>query len=80
MHPDSLGIYLTWKPAVGRRDNDRNCISNIRPPQGLSYEEAAARVVWLMRAAWRVGYTGVALKDASAFSASLRADSPHSGE
>lgn len=64
--PDSLGAYLTWKPTPGRRDHERNCISNIRPPQGLSYEEAAARAVWLLRAARRAGLTGVRLKDDSA--------------
>ena len=26
---DSLGIYLTWKPQVGRKDSERNCLSNI---------------------------------------------------
>ncbi len=69
--PDSLGIYLTWKPAPGRRDHERNCISNIRPPQGLSYEEAAARAAWLMRAARRGGCTGVGLKDDSEIPATL---------
>jgi ethanolamine ammonia-lyase small subunit len=64
--PDSLGIYLTWKPGPGRRDHERNCISNVRPPQGLSYEEAAARAAWLMRAARRAGHSGVQLKDDSA--------------
>jgi ethanolamine ammonia-lyase small subunit len=67
--PDSLGIYLTFKPAPGRRDHERNCISNIRPPQGLSYEEAAARAAWLMRAARRAGCSGVALKDDSEIAA-----------
>lgn len=69
--PDSLGIYLTWKPAPERRDHERNCLSNIRPPQGLSYEEAAARAAWLMRAARRSGCSGVALKDDSEISATL---------
>jgi ethanolamine ammonia-lyase small subunit len=68
---DSLGIYLTWQPAPGRRDHERNCISNIRPPQGLSYAEAAARVIWLMRAARRAGHSGVALKDDSAIEGSM---------
>jgi ethanolamine ammonia-lyase small subunit len=63
--PYSLGAYLTWKPAPGRRDHERNCISNIRPPQGLAYEEAAARVVWLLHAARRLGRTGFLLKDDS---------------
>ncbi len=64
--PDSLGVYLTWNPRPGRRDHERNCVSNIRPPQGLAYEEAASRVVWLMNAARRIGYSGVLLKGDSA--------------
>jgi ethanolamine ammonia-lyase small subunit len=64
--PDSLGAYLTCKPTPGRRDHERNCVSNIRPPQGLAYEEAAARVVWLLHAARRMGRTGVLLKEDSA--------------
>jgi ethanolamine ammonia-lyase small subunit len=64
--PDSLGAYLTLDPRPGRRDHERNCISNIRPSQGLSYEEAAARTVWLLRAARRAGHTGVLLKEDSA--------------
>lgn len=62
--PDSLGVYLTWAPRVGRTDAERNCISNIRP-QGLSYAEAARRLGWLCREAARLGITGVGLKDRS---------------
>jgi ethanolamine ammonia-lyase small subunit len=60
--PDSLGVYLTWAPAVGRRDAERNCLSNIRP-DGMDYAEAAARLVYLLGEARRRQVTGVALKD-----------------
>ncbi|MEO7688652.1 MAG: ethanolamine ammonia-lyase subunit EutC [Sphingomonas sp.] len=63
--PDSLGAYLTWQPRPGRLDSERNCISNIRPPHGLSYARAADGIVWLMTAARSRRLTGVALKDES---------------
>lgn len=59
---DSMGIYLTWAPAPGRNDAERNCISNIRP-RGLSYDDAAAKLLWLIGAMRTLGATGVALKD-----------------
>jgi ethanolamine ammonia-lyase small subunit len=62
---DSLGAYLTWNPRVGRRDSERNCVSNIRPPHGLSYDDAADRLAWLMIAARRRRLSGVALKEES---------------
>ena len=64
--PDSLGAYLTWGPREGRRDSERNCISNIRPPDGLSYDDAADTIVRLLRAARSRRLTGVALKDGAA--------------
>jgi len=60
--PDSLGIYLTWNPRVGRTDAERNCISNIRPA-GLSYEHAATKLVALLEGAKRLGATGINLKE-----------------
>lgn len=63
--PDSLGAYLTWQPRRGRIDSERNCVSNIRPPHGLGYAEAADRIAWLMREARARGSTGVTLKDGS---------------
>jgi ethanolamine ammonia-lyase small subunit len=62
--PDSLGIYLTWAPRVGRTDAERNCISNVRPA-GLSYAEAARRLAYLLAEARRLRLSGVALKDDS---------------
>jgi ethanolamine ammonia-lyase small subunit len=62
--PDSLGIYLTLAPKIGRTDAERNCISNIRS-EGLDYETAARRLAWLMQGALRLGRSGVDLKDDS---------------
>ena len=56
--PDSLGVYLTWAPRVGRTDAERNCVSNIRP-EGLEPAAAAMRVAMLMRAARERQLTGV---------------------
>ena len=63
--PDSLGIYLTHSPRRGRHDAERNCISNVRQPHGLSYALAAFKLGWLVREALRRGITGVGLKDES---------------
>jgi ethanolamine ammonia-lyase small subunit len=60
--PDSLGAYLTWQPAIGRTDAERNCLSNIRPA-GMSYGEAARRLIYLCTQARLRHCTGVLLKD-----------------
>jgi len=60
--PNSLGLYLTYAPQVGRRDSERNCISNIHA-DGLSYAAAAQTLAWLMAQARRMRLTGVGLKE-----------------
>ncbi|MDR3665136.1 MAG: ethanolamine ammonia-lyase subunit EutC [Mycobacterium sp.] len=62
---DSLGIYLTHLPVPGRTDADRNCISNIHPPEGLGYVEAARVAAGLVSGARELGRSGVDLKDTS---------------
>jgi ethanolamine ammonia-lyase small subunit len=58
---NSLGVYLTYQPRPGRRDSERNCLSNIHA-DGLSIETAADMLVWLMTEARNRKLTGVALK------------------
>ncbi|PSR69501.1 ethanolamine ammonia-lyase [Nocardia sp. MDA0666] len=62
---DSLGIYLTHHPRPGRTDAERNCVSNIHPPEGLGYRQAAAVVAGLVAGARALGRSGVDLKDGS---------------
>lgn len=63
--PDSLGVYFTYQPKVGLKDDARNCISNIRP-EGLSYSLAGHRLAGLLRGANERHLSGVKLKDDSA--------------
>jgi len=63
---DSLGAYLTFGPRIGRRDSERNCLSNIHGKGGMSPDEAARKIAWLTRAALTLGLTGTGLKEDSA--------------
>lgn len=60
--PDSMGLYLTWMPRMGLTDAHRNCISNVRP-EGLPCDQAARKLLQLLRESRRLRLSGVALKD-----------------
>jgi ethanolamine ammonia-lyase small subunit len=62
--PHSVGAYLTFAPRTGCTDAMRNCVSNIHS-SGLSYDEAAFKIAWLVREGLARGATGVMLKDES---------------
>ncbi len=69
--PDSLGAYLTFAPRIGLTDAERNCVSNIHGA-GLTYDEAAYKIAWLIRQGLAKEVTGVALKDESGGRTPLR--------
>ncbi len=69
---DSLGMYLTYAPRVGRLDSERNCISNIHA-NGMSVENAAVEASRLIEAMFARRTSGVALGQHLA----LRNGSPH---
>ncbi|WP_343626443.1 ethanolamine ammonia-lyase subunit EutC [Roseateles puraquae] len=60
--PDSLGVYFTWAPRLGKTDAERNCLSNVRP-EGLAPTAAAGRLLALLRQARTRQLSGVLLKD-----------------
>lgn len=59
---DSMGIYLTHAPTVGKQNSDRNCISNVREPNGLSYGEGVHSLIYLITESLKRGYSGTQLK------------------
>ncbi len=61
--PDSMGIYFTYKARAGKSsDAERNCISNIHP-NGLSYQRALHKLMFLIDKAEKLQFSGVDLKD-----------------
>lgn len=60
--PDSLGAYFVYGPKVGMTDADRNCVSNIRPPEN-SRAAAIQTLHYLLNAARHRKLSGVELKD-----------------
>jgi ethanolamine ammonia-lyase small subunit len=61
--PDSMGIYFTYQARSGiSTDADRNCISNIHK-NGLGYEQALKKLLFLLTEAEKLQLSGVNLKD-----------------
>ncbi|MDR3490836.1 MAG: ethanolamine ammonia-lyase subunit EutC [Gammaproteobacteria bacterium] len=60
---DSLGIYLTYGPKPGNLDCARNCISNIRTPDGLSSKLGAEKLNFLLTESLKREISGIALKE-----------------
>ncbi|MFD5867401.1 ethanolamine ammonia-lyase subunit EutC [Corynebacterium sp. NPDC060344] len=63
--PRSIGLYITHAPRPGMNDGMRNCISNVHSPNGLLYDDAAARAIALIGQMRELGMSGTAIKDAS---------------
>lgn len=57
---DSLGMYLTYEPRVGRLDSERNCISNIRDG-GMAAADAAAHAFDLVQSIFAHCASGIPL-------------------
>ena len=61
--PDSMGIYFTYQAKAGlSTDADRNCISNIHK-DGLTYQQALTKLLYLVEESEKLQLSGVNLKD-----------------
>jgi len=58
---DSLSVYFTYEPKLGRKDSERNCISNIHQ-RGFSPESGAKMASYLVNLSLKMKLSGVALK------------------
>lgn len=58
---DSLGAYISYAPHLNSTNADRHCLSNIRPPHGLDYIDAAERIILLLTAMLKHKISGIAL-------------------
>ena len=61
---DSMGLYYTYGPKTGLTNAQKNCISNIREG-GLDLGEAVAKTCSMILESFRLGLSGVELKDKS---------------
>lgn len=59
----ALGMYLTWKAVPGTTDERRNCISNINPPHGTTYQTAALVAENLIGQFYGAKQSGYQIKD-----------------
>jgi ethanolamine ammonia-lyase small subunit len=62
---DSVALYLTRGPKLGNTDAERNCISNVRQPHGLTHAEGVRKALYLAHETKRLGYGGYRVKDES---------------
>jgi ethanolamine ammonia-lyase small subunit len=62
---DSVALYLTRAPKPGNTDAERNCISNVREPHGLTHDEGIRKALYLAHETKRLGYGGYRVKDES---------------
>lgn len=60
--PDSLAVYLTYKPQLGLTNAHRNCISNIHPPDGLGFLVALDTMLQIIKESIHKKLSGVSLK------------------